>query len=277
MSWSLLDYFALTRLYTVLPLALLSYGIGVAAGVPPTRAVVSAVALALAMGGGYAYNDLRDQSRDRVNRPARPLVSGRISERQAQRLVAIAFAGAVILAVSTASLLTIAFIVLLVWCSQLYSDAIKHVTGLKNVFVGAWSGLLPWGASLDSVATMTIVPAVITVGLFVTQKELVADVDHLDGDAAAGVTTIPIVVGRRAALAIVLALNVLSWLLARASGTVPVLSHLTSVAEAVAAVNVISLCVIAVKMTNATVRVYLELQKVFLVGGCIGLFAMLAV
>ena len=37
--------------------------------------------------------------------------------------------------------------------------------------------------------------------------------------------------------------------------------------------NAIALCAVAVRLTQATVRAYLELQKIFLIGGCIVLFA----
>jgi len=269
-------YLALTRLYTVLPLALLSYGIGTAIGVPKTHVIAATVAIVCALAGGYAYNDLRDQRRDRVNRPARPLVSGRLSDRQVKRFLAVSFGAAVLLAISTASLMTMAFIDLLIVCSLLYSDVIKHVAGLKNVFVGAWCGLLPWGASLDHVTAATILPAMAIVALFVTQKELVADVYDRDGDAAAGVATIPVIMGPRIALALVMALNVLSWMLVRSAITLPAFLHLAWAAEVAASVNALSLCIVFFWITATTVRAYLELQKVFMIGGCIGLFAMIA-
>jgi 4-hydroxybenzoate polyprenyltransferase len=268
-------YLALSRVYTVAPMVLLAYGIGFSMGVPPMRAVAAALALGCALAGGYAYNDLRDQVRDRVNRPGRPLVSGVLSNRQVKRFIAVSFGAAVLLAAATGSLLTLVFVLLLVLCSWWYSDAIKHVAGVKNVFVGLWCGLLPWGASLDAVTAAAILPAVALVGLFITQKELVADVYDRDGDAAAGVSTIPVMMGARIALAGVTALNVLSWLVVRGAEASPLLPQLAWAAQVVATVNALALCVVFLKVTSTTVRAYLELQKVFLIGGCVGLFVKL--
>jgi geranylgeranylglycerol-phosphate geranylgeranyltransferase len=271
----LLAWAALTRLYTVLPLTLLSYGIGLATGVPAVRLIAGTAAIALAVAGGFAYNDLRDQSCDRVQRPARPLVSGRLTNREAARFVTIVFAAAMLLAIATVSPVFLAFVALLIVSSLIYSDAVKPVAGLKNVFVGAWCGLLPWGPSLDRVAPATLLTAAAIIALFVTQKELVADVYDRDGDAAAGITTVPVAVGPRLALAMVAALNVLLFVVVRWGGAIPLLPHLSSAGEVVASVNVLALGVVLLKMTSATVRAYLELQKVFLIGGGIGLCAAL--
>jgi len=274
---TLLTYAGLTRLYTVVPLALLAYGIGAATGPSQLRAAAAAIAVACALAGGYAYNDLRDQSTDRVNRPARPLVSGRVTSRQARWFVTLAFIAAAIVAMTTASALTVAFILVLIACLCLYSDAVKHVAGLKNLFVGAWCGLLPWGASLGHVAAATILPAIAMVGLFITQKELVADVYDRDGDAAAGVLTIPVLLGSWPALAIVLGLNLALWAVVRNAGAVPVLMHLSTAGQLVAIVNSLALCAVALRVTKTSVRAYLELQKIWLIGGCIAFFAMVMV
>jgi 4-hydroxybenzoate polyprenyltransferase len=272
----LFAYAALTRLYSVIPLSLLAYGVGMMAGASSQpRIAAAAIAIACALAGGYAYNDLRDQPRDRVNRPARPLVSGRISTRQAQWFVVLAFTVSLIAAAATASPLTIAFIAVLIGCLCLYSDLIKRVAGLKNAFVGAWCGVLPWGASIDSVTAAAILPAIVLIGLFVMQKEMVADVYDGDGDAAAGVLTLPVIFGRRAALMIVLALNLLLWLMVRSMAAFAIPLHLAAVAPAVGIVNGIALCAVLLKVTNMTVRAYLELQKIFQIGGCILLFALI--
>jgi geranylgeranylglycerol-phosphate geranylgeranyltransferase len=228
------------------------------------------------LAGGYAYNDLRDQRRDRVNRPARPLVSGRLSDRQVRRFAAISFSLGMFAAISTASPLTIVFIACLTASSLLYSDFVKRIPGLKNVFVGAWCGLLPWGASFDYVNATAVLPAVIIVALFVTQKELVADVYDRDGDASAGVATVPVVMGSKIAVVFVLALNVISWSLVRSRMAIPAFLHLAWAAGMASRINALLLCIVFFKITATTVRAYLELQKVFLIGGCIGLFATIA-
>lgn len=266
-------HLAITRLYSVVPLALLSAGIGIAVSAARVHVMASAAAIALAVAGGYAYNDLRDQLRDQHNRPRRPLVSGRLSARYVRHLVTALFGTALLLALVTWSWRTIVFVLLLIVSSCLYSDAIKYVPGLKNVFVGVWCGVLPWGASLDAVDLATAMPAIAIVALFIMQKELIADVYDLDGDVAAGVSTIPGIVGVRIAVLLVALLNLGSWMLVRRVDTVPVLAELSAAAAVVASVNVLALLVVSCRVTSITVRAFLEMQKVFLIGGCLALFA----
>jgi geranylgeranylglycerol-phosphate geranylgeranyltransferase len=277
MAWErVLASVAITRLYTVIPLALLAYGVAVAATVRESDAFAAAAAIASAVAGGYAYNDLRDQRLDRLNRPRRPPISGGISEQYARRLTAGLFAAALLLAASTRSWRTMLFVVLLIASAAAYSDHLKFVPALKNAFVGAWCGLLPWGAAWEEIDPATALPAIAIIGTFILQKEILADVYDLEGDAAAGVKTIPGAIGRRGALALVAVLNALLWLLADGVAGVPILIPLPTAAATVAAVNVLTLLLVLLRPTPRTIRAELELQKFFLIGGCLGLFVLLA-
>ena len=267
-----LAHVALLRLYSALPLVLLSCGIGAALGETPLHLAAAATAIICGLAGGYAYNDLRDQQVDRLNRPRRPLVSGVLPEPYVRRMVFVLYGSALLFAAATASLRTIAFVVLLIGSACLYSDAIKHAPGLKNIFVGIWCGLLPWGTALDR-TTAAILPAVLLVMLFITQKELLADVYDRPGDAAARVRTIPVLYGPRAGLALVAMLNAVLWVVARGAGDVPVLVHLPRAGEVVAVVNLVALLAVFCRMT--LVRACLEVQKAFMIGGCLALFAAL--
>lgn len=266
---------AVTRLYTVLPLALLSYGLGLTVGAEAWHALPAAAAIACAVAGGYAYNDLRDQTLDRHNRPRRPIVSGRLSARAVQLLLSALFTAAFFFALWTFSWRTIAFIVLLIISACVYSDFMKQIPGLKNIFVGLWCGVLPWGASLDVIQPATALPAIVIVALFVMQKELLADVYDLEGDVAAGIRTVPAIVGPRIALGIVAMLNVASWMLVRVLDTGEFFVALRTAGEAVATINILAMIIVFLKITPITIRAYLELQKFFLIGGCLGLFTLL--
>jgi 4-hydroxybenzoate polyprenyltransferase len=261
-------YAQLVRLESAVGPALLAYGVGTGMGSARGAALAAAVAVALALAGGHAYNDLRDQRLDRINRPSRPLVSGRIPEAYARRLVAILFAGALLAAAGSRSPRTFLFILLLLVSSCVYSDLLKPLPGVKNAFVGLWCGVMPWAAALDFIGA-AVLPGIALVALFITQKELVADVRDLAGDAAAGVRTIPLLLGARAALALAVALNVaLAWL-AYSAGEIPLLVHLPRVMMVVAAANVLALLLL--RRAGA----YVLLQKALVLGGCVGLFAAL--
>ena len=173
------------------------------------------------------------------------------------------------------SLTAFAFIALLIASATWYSYAIKGIIGFKNVFVGLWSGLLPWAAVLDHVIPAAVVPAVVIVALFVTQKELVADIHDRIGDASAGVRTIPVVMGTRAALGFAGAINLLSCLVATLSDPAPVLVHLARAGQIVAIVNIAGVCLLLIERSPVAVRGFLELQKVFMIGGCLALFLLI--
>jgi 4-hydroxybenzoate polyprenyltransferase len=266
---------AITRLYSVVPLALLSAGVGIAMGAARVQVMAASIAVAAAVAGGYAYNDLRDQQPDGRNRPRRPLVSGRLTAAYVRSLVAGLFGSAMLLALATWSWRTVAFIALLIASSCLYSDRIKYVPGLKNAFVALWCGLLPWGASLDAMNLAASLPAIAIVAMFIAQKELIADVYDLDGDVAAGVATIPSLVGVRLAVVMVASINVGSLLMLRLMDGAQVLTELPAAAAGVATVNVLALLLVFCRITSFTVRAFLEMQKVFLIGGCLALFVAL--
>jgi len=266
-----LAYVAVLRLYSVIPLALLAYAIGAAAGGPRGHLLAAVIAITCGLAGGYAYNDLRDRQCDRVNRPARPLVSGRLSVPRVHGLVVVLFSAAVIAAAVTGSSRTLVFAVLLVVSACAYSDVIKYIPAVKNVFVGVWCGVLPWGAALDTI-TLAALPSIALIMLFITQKELLADVYDRAGDAVAGVHTLPVIFGARASLVVVAAVNAGSWVVARTIDA-PLLGHLPAAAGFAAAVNVIALLVVFWKPIAA--RAFLELQKIFMIGGCLSLFAAL--
>ena len=271
-----MSYAALTRAYTAVPLALLAYGLGIATGGEPLAVLAAALAIICGLAGGYAYNDLRDQVCDRMNRPARPLVSGQLSSGRVRSFVAISFGSAMILAAATASLITLAFVGLLIFSSVVYSDVIKKITGLKNLFVGVLSCFLPWGASLDHWTT-SVLPAIAVVGLFVTQKELVADIFDRDGDRAAGIRTIPVVVGATVSSALLALLNVAIVSIASEAEVVPVLRGLMPAAGVVGVVNALGACILLIRPAHFAVRAYLEVQKALQIGGCLGMLAMITV
>jgi len=158
-------------------------------------AMASAVLLAAA---GNVANDLFDRDADRVNRPDRPLVSGRVSERAAFALAGISgglglliawFLGRDMFFVALASLVVM----------LLYSPAIKPLGLPGNVAVAVIASLPPvYGALAEHFPRAGYVPFAMGVILHFA-REIVKDLEDVAGDRVQGRRTVPIVLGRDAA------------------------------------------------------------------------------
>ncbi|HVO76741.1 MAG TPA: geranylgeranylglycerol-phosphate geranylgeranyltransferase [Candidatus Bathyarchaeia archaeon] len=162
-------------------------------------------AAAFATAAGNTINDIYDVDIDRVNKPARPLPAGQIGVRAAVLLYAFCVAAAI----AICSLLPrpdAAWIGIWIVMLHVYSWRLKRMYLAGNVLVAAVAGsgfLL--GAHAAGRLSAGAIPAAYTF-LFVVGREIVKDVDDIEGDEACRATTFPIVSGRRAALTTALAI-----------------------------------------------------------------------
>ena len=156
-------------------------------------------AAAVATAAGNTINDIYDVDIDRVNKPRRPLPAGTIGTNTAIGLYAVFFAATVSLMLfipGFAAAWIGAWVVLL----HIYSWRLKRMYLAGNILVAAVSGsgfLL--GARAGGNVWVGAIPAAFTF-LFVVGREIVKDVDDIEGDRSCSARTFPIVSGRRAAL-----------------------------------------------------------------------------
>ncbi|WP_277555706.1 geranylgeranylglycerol-phosphate geranylgeranyltransferase [Halobaculum limi] len=183
--------------------ALTFVGAFVAGGLDAPAAVALAVtATVAATGAGNAVNDYFDRDIDAVNRPDRPIPSGRVSPRQAALFAAGLFAVATGAALSLPPLaLGIAVANLLALLA--YTQLFKGLPAVGNLVVAYLTGsTFLFGAA----AVGPIAPPTWTLfGLAATAtfaREVVKDVEDVAGDREEGLRTLPIVVGERPALAL---------------------------------------------------------------------------
>lgn len=183
--------------------ALTFVGSFVAGGLGAVWAVALAViATATATGAGNAVNDYFDRDIDAVNRPDRPIPSGRVSARAAAGFAAALFLVATAAALSLPPLaLAIAVVNLLALLA--YTQLFKGLPGVGNVVVAYLTGsTFLFGAA----AVGPIAPPTWTLfGLAATAtfaREVVKDVEDVAGDREEGLRTLPIVVGEGPALAL---------------------------------------------------------------------------
>jgi geranylgeranylglycerol-phosphate geranylgeranyltransferase len=181
-------------------------------------AALSAIAIGAV---GNTWNDIRDVTADRINRPARPLAAGKVSRGTADFVL---FAGTLLGLVAAALVggrqVLAALAALAVMFS--YSPLLKPHPVVGNLAVALVAGSPPfYGALAAGSPAAGVVPWILAAWLHLV-REVVKDVEDEAGDRAIGRRTLPIAVGRRPALVIAAGLGVLfvpaSLLLPRTAG-----------------------------------------------------------
>ena len=154
---------------------------------------------ALATGGGNVANDAFDDAIDRINKPRRPIPSGRISIKSA-----LAWYG--VLSLATALLAWMVLprnlaLVVMAWQVSLflYARWLKRSWPWGNIAVAAIAASALWGGALAvGNARAAVIPMAIAFA-FVACRELVKGAEDVDGDRAAGAHTLATAVGKDAA------------------------------------------------------------------------------
>ena len=177
----------------------LSGSVGALQGVAGERLLRAALSAALIGGAANSLNDVLDLDIDRINRPARPLPSGLVSVMTARLLwgVGTLFGVALGASVSTTHLaLALGAVGLLV----VYNVFLKRVLLVGNLVVAFVIGLaIVYGGW----AVGPPAPALVGAGFaFLTMlaREIIKDVEDVEGDATAGARTLPLVYGTSVAV-----------------------------------------------------------------------------
>ncbi|MCX8206909.1 MAG: geranylgeranylglycerol-phosphate geranylgeranyltransferase [Methanothrix sp.] len=172
-------------------------------------------AVFLITGGGNAINDYFDREIDAVNRPERPIPSGRLSPRAALIWsVTLFVAGCVIARLINQMCMALALLnssVLIIYAARLKglplagNIAVSYLTGTTFMF----GGLAAMPSSIT--AYLSVLSALATLS-----REIVKDIEDLPGDLAHGAKTLPAFIGERysfilASLALIMAM-MLSYL-----------------------------------------------------------------
>lgn len=163
--------------------------------------MLAAVSGMLITGGANAINDVFDLEIDRINKPQRPLPSGRISLRMARFWALGLFAAGVFVAVwvNTAALLIASLSAGLLY---LYSARLKPTAFWGNLTVGFVSGL---AFVYGGVAVGRLKIAIVVGGfacLYHIAREIIKDLEDVEGDRDQGGQTLPIRYGFKPAMSI---------------------------------------------------------------------------
>ncbi|WP_135820123.1 geranylgeranylglycerol-phosphate geranylgeranyltransferase [Halostella litorea] len=165
----------------------------------PARVGAAAGATVLATAAGNAINDYFDREIDAINDPDRPIPRGAVSPRGALAFSLALFLGAVALAVTLPPLaLGIAAVNLVALVA--YTELFKGLPGVGNVVVAFLGGstFLFGGAAVGRPGATVVL--FLLAALSTVTREIIKDVEDVDGDREEGLNTLPIAVGERRAL-----------------------------------------------------------------------------
>lgn len=162
-------------------------------------ATLGAASAFAAAAGANALNDSADAAVDAVNRPGRPVPSGRVTRGGALALAGAAFAVSLGLAALVSGR---AFALAAGWAtlSALYSRALKRVPLVGNIAVSAVAStpFLMGGFSQEKYL-LSLIPTALAFLLHLA-REIVKDVEDADGDRLAGMATLAVRAGPRVSL-----------------------------------------------------------------------------
>jgi geranylgeranylglycerol-phosphate geranylgeranyltransferase len=149
---------------------------------------------ALVAAGANAVNDAFDIDIDRINRPDRPLPRGALTTRDARRMwliVSIVALGVNLFLNPAALLIVVLSIVLLYF----YSARLKRTVLLGNIVIGLMTGMaFMYGGVVVGRMERAVVPALFAF-LVNLARELLKDVEDLEGDRREHAVTLPIKYG----------------------------------------------------------------------------------
>lgn len=171
----------------------------------PLNAGLAVAATVFAISGGNAINDYFDREIDRINAPDRPIPRGAVSPRGALVFSVVSFIIAVVFALTLPPLaIGIAAINLVALVA--YTELFKGLPGAGNVVVAYLGGstFLFGGTAVASGELTTVSTLAVLAALSTVTREIIKDVEDIDGDRQEDLNTLPIAIGERSALLLAL-------------------------------------------------------------------------
>jgi geranylgeranylglycerol-phosphate geranylgeranyltransferase len=170
-------------------------------GAPDVRLALAAVAAALVAAAGNVVNDYFDAEIDRINKPRRPIPSGRIGREESRHYYALLTLMALVTGFAAGAQM---LIMVALWSVALffYSAELKSRLLLGNVTVSVvCASCFVAGAWVAGRPVAGAVPAILAF-LLLMGREIVKDVEDLRGDRALGAKTLARRLGARRALGV---------------------------------------------------------------------------
>ena len=174
---------------------------------PVVNVFIAAIAASLVMASGNIINDIFDLEIDKINRPERPLPSGKISNKEALVLY---FIFLLLSFICSWFINLPAFLIVVVstFILYLYSKYIKRIPLVGNIIVAFLTGLVfIYGGFVVDNPKAAIVPALFAF-LINLIREVVKDMEDINGDRMIGVITLPIKFGFQKSRVLILVITI---------------------------------------------------------------------
>lgn len=155
---------------------------------------LAALSASSVMASGNIINDIYDINIDRVNKPSRPLPSGKISVKKAYILYFVFVAASVFIS-ALLNEKAIAIVLVSILLLFFYSKYLKRIPLVGNITVAFLTGLVfIFGGVVVEYPSAAIVPALFAM-LINLIREIIKDMEDVEGDTKVGVVTFPVKFG----------------------------------------------------------------------------------
>ncbi|MDR3063756.1 MAG: UbiA family prenyltransferase [Methanobrevibacter sp.] len=164
--------------------------------------ILAIIAVFVATGGGNVINDVFDYKIDSINRPYRPIPSGRISLKTGKIYSVILFLIAIIIGITLSIIVNNILPVIIVFINCLlmyyYAKTLKSTVLVGNLLVAYLTGsCFVFGGSITG--NIDLIFLSIFLGFFAflmtLAREIIKDMEDKEGDEKEGVKTLPITYG----------------------------------------------------------------------------------
>lgn len=174
---------------------------------PYTVVLFAALSAAMVAASGNIINDFYDIEIDRISHPDRLLVKGKLKSKNA--LIAYTFLNLIALIISmTISPVVFGIVLSTIMLLYLYSRMIKRVPLLGNFIIAWLTGMVfIFGGIVVNNVEASIIPALFAL-LINFIREIVKDIQDINGDLSAGVVTFPAKYGIDKAIAVIVIFSI---------------------------------------------------------------------
>ena len=156
--------------------------------------ILSAASAALVAAAGNVFNDMWDHEADAVNRPERPIPSGKVTPKEALNFYFFLMLISLMISMYL-SLIVFAVIILAHLLLVLYTTGLKKIPLLGNFIISFLTGFVfIYGGLLTGNARAAIIPAVFAL-LINLAREGIKTIEDIPGDSKSGITTLPQIFG----------------------------------------------------------------------------------
>jgi geranylgeranylglycerol-phosphate geranylgeranyltransferase len=170
--------------------------------------VLAGLSAVLVAAGGNIINDFFDSDIDKINRPDRPIPSGRISKSEALTLYLVTSIIAILISLSI-SLQAISIIIFTQILLYFYSFSFKAIPLIGNLVVAVCTALaFIYGGIIVGNINAALIPALFAFQINLI-REVVKDIEDLEGDEKQSIITFPIKFGLKKTKTVLLSVTLI--------------------------------------------------------------------